>query len=59
MRSLLGLTANDQPNKTKPGEAAKTNHVNDSEAAASNKPGPLRIASASSAKDANIVIKRW
>jgi hypothetical protein len=55
----LGLTANDQPNKTKPGEAAKTNHVNDSEAAASNKPGPLRIVSASSAKDANIVIKRW
>ena len=58
MRSLLGLTANDQASKTKPGEAAKTNHVNDSEAVTSNKPGPLRIASASLGKDANIVIKR-
>ena len=58
MRSLLGLTANDQPNKTKAGEPAKANHVNDAEAEPSNKPGPLRIASAAPGKDANIVIKR-
>ena len=59
VRSLLGLTSNDQPNKTKSGEPAKTNHVNDSEAVTSNKPGPIRIVSASPTKDANIAIKRW
>ncbi|CAB4022537.1 Hypothetical predicted protein, partial [Paramuricea clavata] len=56
-RSLLGLTSNDQANKAKLGEPAKTNHVNDSEAATSNKPGPVRIASAPTGKDVNIAIK--
>ena len=55
----MGLTSNDQANKAKPGEPAKTNHVNDSEAATSNKPGPVRIASAPTGKDVNIAIKRW
>ena len=59
VRSLLGLTSNDQPNKAKSGEPIMTNHVNDSEALAPNKPGPIRIASASTSKDADIQIKRW
>ena len=59
VRSLLGLTSNDQPNKVKPGEQAITNHVNDTEALTTNKPGPLRIASGSTSKDADIPIKRW
>ncbi|XP_028398527.1 striatin-like isoform X2 [Dendronephthya gigantea] len=57
VRPLLGLTANDPANKTKPGEIAKANHVNDSEATTSTKPGALRITAASTAKDLNISIK--
>lgn len=55
VRPLLGLTTNDPTNKTKSGELAKANHVNDSEATTSTKPGALRISAAS---DLNISIKR-